>query len=114
MTTYIIVEENVTDPEGYQKYRKGGVETTIQHFGGKILAAGVTIEILEGDWHPSRLVILEFESVEQAKRWYHSDEYAPLKDIRLKATISQAVLVQGIYCSKIGRTKAQEGEKLCT
>ena len=62
----------------------------------------------------SRLVILEFESVEQAKRWYHSDEYAPLKDIRLKATISQAVLVQGIYCSKIGRTKAQEGEKLCT
>ena len=80
MTTYIIVEENATDPEGYQKYRKGGVETTIQHFGGKILAAGVTIEILEGDWHPSRLVILEFESVEQAKRWYHSDEYAPVAE----------------------------------
>ena len=41
-------------------------------------------------------MILEFESVEQAKRWYHSEEYAPLKDIRLKTTNSQAVLVQGI------------------
>jgi uncharacterized protein (DUF1330 family) len=96
MPAYFIVEEDVTDPEGYQKYRKGGVAATIQHFGGKILAAGETIENLEGDWHPNRLVILEFESVEQAKRWYYSDEYAPLKDIRLKATNSQAVLVQGI------------------
>ena len=39
MTAYLIVEENVTDPEGFQKYRQGGVATTIQHFGGKILAA---------------------------------------------------------------------------
>ena len=96
MTAYMIVEENVTDPEGFQKYRQGGVATTIQHFGGKILAAGGTSETLEGNWHPTRLVILEFESVEQAKCWYNSQEYAPLKDIRLKATNSQAVLVQGI------------------
>jgi uncharacterized protein (DUF1330 family) len=96
MTAYMIVEENVTDPEGFQKYRNLGVATTIQHFGGKILAAGGTLETLEGDWHPNRLVILEFESVEHAKRWYNSDEYAPLKDIRLKTTNSQAVLVQGI------------------
>jgi uncharacterized protein (DUF1330 family) len=96
MTAYLIVEENVTDPEGFQKYRKGGVATTIQHFGGKIIAAGGTSETLEGDWHPNRLVILAFESVEQAKRWYNSQEYAPLKEIRLKATNSQAVLAQGI------------------
>jgi uncharacterized protein (DUF1330 family) len=96
MTAYILVEENVIDPEGFQKYRKSGVSTTIEHFGGKILASGGTIETLEGDWHPNRLVILEFESVEQAKRWYNSDEYAPLKNIRLTTTNSQAVLVQGI------------------
>ena len=94
MTAYMIVEENVTDPEGFRKYLKL-VVPTIQHFGGKILAAGGTLETLEGDWHPNRLVILEFESVEQAKRWYHSQEYAPLKEIRLKTTNSQAVLVQG-------------------
>ena len=96
MTVYMIFEENVTDPEGFQKYRNLGVATTIQHFGGKILAAGRTIEILEGDWHPNRLVILEFESVEQAKRWYNSDEYAPLKDFRLKTANTQAVVIQGI------------------
>jgi uncharacterized protein (DUF1330 family) len=95
MSAYMIVEEHVTDPEGFQNYRQGGVASTIEHFGGKILAAGGTVETLEGDWHPSRLVILAFESVEQAKRWYHSQEYAPLKEIRLKTTNSQAVLVQG-------------------
>jgi uncharacterized protein (DUF1330 family) len=63
--------------------------------GEKSDASGGTVEPLEGDWHPSRLVILAFESVEQAKRWYHSQEYAPLKEIRLKTTNSQAVLVQG-------------------
>jgi uncharacterized protein (DUF1330 family) len=95
MTAYIIAEENVTDPEGFREYLKR-VVPTIQHFGGKILAAGGTIETFEGDWHPNRLVILEFESVEQAKRWYTSDEFAPLKDIRLKTANTQGVLVQGI------------------
>ena len=95
MTAYLIAEEHVTDPEGFRNYLKQ-VVPTIQHLGGKILAAGGTIETFEGDWHPNRLVILEFESAEQAKRWNNSDEYTPLKDIRLKTTNSQAVLVQGI------------------
>ncbi len=95
MAAYIIAEEDVTDPKGFREYLKQ-VVPTIQQFGGKILAAGGTIETLEGDWHPSRLVILEFESVEQAKRWYNSDEFAPLKDIRLKTANTQGVLLQGI------------------
>jgi uncharacterized protein (DUF1330 family) len=92
MTAYLIFDEDVTDPEGFQQYIQlaGPVLT---RYGGKVLAADGTIE---GDWHPNQLVILEFESVEQAKRWYTSEEYAPVKDIRLKTANTQLVLVQGI------------------
>jgi uncharacterized protein (DUF1330 family) len=96
MTAYLIFDEDVTDPEGFQEYIQlaGPVLT---RYGGKVLAAGGTLETLEGDWHPNQLAILEFESAEQAKRWYHSDEYAPVKDIRLKTANTRLVLVQGIY-----------------
>src|SRR5262249_1588517 len=50
---------------------------------------------LEGQWHPKRLVVLEFPSVEQAKRWYDSEEYRPLKAMRFKASKSNLVLVEG-------------------
>lgn len=96
MTAYLIFDENVTDPEGFQEYIQlaGPV---LQRYGGKVLAAGGASETLEGEWHPNELAILEFESVEQAKRWYHSDEYAPVKDIRLKTAHTRLVLVQGIH-----------------
>jgi uncharacterized protein (DUF1330 family) len=96
MTAYLIFDEDVTDPEGFQEYFQlaGPVLT---RYGGKVLAAGGPTETLEGEWHPKELVILEFASVEQAKRWYHSEEYAPVKDIRLKTAHTRLVLVQGIH-----------------
>lgn len=95
MAAYVIVELDVTDPAGYQAYGKLAVPN-IQEYGGKILVANDNVETLEGDWHPKRLVIVEFESMEQAKRWYHSAEYTPLKNMRLQATKSRGGLVQGI------------------
>lgn len=53
-------------------------------------------EIIEGDWHPHRLVILEFESVEQARRWYSSDEYTAIKAIRHQAAKTRLVFVPGV------------------
>jgi uncharacterized protein (DUF1330 family) len=96
MSVYLIFDEEVTDPEGFQEYIQlaGPVLT---HYGGKVLAAGGTSETLEGDWHPNELAILEFASVEQALRWYHSDEYAPVKNIRLKTAHTRLVLVRGIH-----------------
>lgn len=95
MAAYMIAEIEITDPEGYQAYAKLAIPS-IQRFGGKILVAGETIENLEGDWQPKRLVIIEFASMEEAKRWYHSEEYTPLKHMRFKATNSRGGLVQGI------------------
>ena len=59
------------------------------------LSGGEKYENLEGDWHLHQLIMLEFSSVEQARRWYQSDEYAPVKDIRLKTALTQVILVQG-------------------
>ena len=95
MAAYIIVELDVTDPTGYQEYSKLALPT-IQHFGGKVLVAGETIENLEGDWQPKRLVILEFASMEQARNWYQSEEYTPLKNMRFKTATSRGGLVQGV------------------
>ncbi|MEO7019688.1 MAG: DUF1330 domain-containing protein [Ktedonobacteraceae bacterium] len=95
MAAYMIAEIDITDPQGYQAYGMLAIPT-IQKFGGKVLVAGETIENLEGDWHPKRLVIIEFESMEQAKRWYNSEEYTPLKNMRFKATNSRGGLAQGI------------------
>ena len=94
MAAYMIVDNEVTDPEGFREYQKR-VGSTLLSYGGTFLVRGGTYEILEGDWHLHRLILLEFPSVEQARRWYQSDAYAPVKDIRLKTALTQVILVQG-------------------
>src|SRR5262249_58010085 len=69
--------------------------------GGRFIVRGGKFETLEGQWHPKRLVVLEFPSVEQAKRWYDSEEYRPLKAMRFKASKSNLVLVEGGFPREI-------------
>ena len=94
MAVYMIVDNEVTDPEGFREYQKR-VGSTLASFGGRFLVRGGKYETLEGDWHLHRLILLEFPTVEQARRWYQSDEYAPVKDIRLQTAHTKAILVQG-------------------
>ena len=85
----------ITDPEGFQEYlRLAG--PTVKQYGGKVLVGGATCETLEGDWHPHLLSIGEFESVEQAMRWYNSPEYALAKALRFKVANNRAIVVQGL------------------
>src|SRR5260370_1226433 len=58
--------------------------------------AGRVVLMFEGDWHPQLLSIGQFESVEQALRWYNSEEYAPAKALRFKVAKNQAIVVQGL------------------
>lgn len=94
MAGYVIAEVEVTDPAAYEEYRKL-VPATIAKYGGKYLVRGGAVESKEGGWQPNRLVVLEFASLEQARKWYHSPEYAPVLALRLKAARSKAVLVEG-------------------
>jgi uncharacterized protein (DUF1330 family) len=95
MAVYAVVNVRVTDPNRYAEYRVKAPDT-ISHYGGKYLARGGTVEVLEGDWDPQRLVILEFESMERFHEWYDSPEYAPLKHLRGEATATEFVVVEGL------------------
>lgn len=95
MAAYLIVDIEVTSPAEYEEYRKL-VPPLVAKYGGKYLVRGGALETIEGDWTPKRLAVLEFESVEQAKKFYNSDDYEPVKQIRLSATNSNAVLVEGV------------------
>ncbi len=95
MTAYVIVDINVTDPVRYEDYKKLAAPT-VELYGGKYIARGGKTEVLEGDWSPSRLVILQFESVEQAKTWLYSTEYSPARSLRHQTAISNMVVVEGI------------------
>jgi uncharacterized protein (DUF1330 family) len=94
MSAYVIVDIDVHDAPGLEEYRKQVPATVAQH-GGRFVVRGGKFETLEGTWQPKRLVVLEFPSVEQAKRWYDSAEYRPLKAMRLKASTSNLILVDG-------------------
>lgn len=96
MAAYFIVDiKEITDPQLYTEYRQG-VSATLEQYGGKFLARGGAYETIEGDWQSQRLVIIEFADVEKFKRWYNSPEYTELLKLRLKASISQAVVLQGV------------------
>ncbi len=94
MSAYVIAEVEITDPALYEEYRKL-VPATIARYGGKYLVRGGAVETKEGGWTPKRLAVLEFASMEQARKWYHSPEYAPVLALRLKAARSKLLLVEG-------------------
>lgn len=95
MPAYVVVDIEVTDPEGYKEYVKIAPATVAQ-YGGRYLARGGYTEVLEGDWQPKRLVILEFPSVDQAKAWLNSPEYAPARALRHRYARSNMVVIEGV------------------
>ncbi len=95
MAAYVIGEVEIHDMQAYQPYAQG-VPATIAKYGGRYLVRGGTVETKEGGWAPKRVVVLEFPSMEQARRWYGSPEYAPLLAVRLKAARARIVFVEGV------------------
>ena len=95
MPAYIIATIEVTDPEQFEVYR-GQVPATIEKHGGRYLARGGEVEVVEGDQPTRRTVVLEFDSLEKARGWYYSDDYAGPKKLRIQSTISNVMIVEGI------------------
>ncbi len=95
MAAYFIADLDVTDPKGIEEYRQG-VPATIAKYGGRYLVRGGACSKLEGQWEPKRLVVLEFPTMEQAKRWYESPDYRELKALRFKTAKTNLVLVEGV------------------
>jgi uncharacterized protein (DUF1330 family) len=94
MAGYVIAQMSVTDPTAFADY-PGQAGPTVAAFGGRYVVRGGSIENIEGDWQPGRVVIIEFDSVEQAKAWYDSQEYEEAKALRIRSTISSLMIVEG-------------------
>ena len=94
MPAYIIVEVEVHDQERYEKY-KSMVPPSLAAYGGRFMVRGGKVETLEGDWAPKRFVIVEFPSLEKAKAWWSSTEYAEAKALRQATAKTQMILVEG-------------------
>lgn len=95
MSAYIVVNVTVKDPKRYDDY-KVLAPRSIEQYGGKYLARGGRSETLEGTFKPNRMVILEFPSVDKAKTWWASTEYAKAKAIRQSCSEADLVVVEGL------------------
>lgn len=95
MTAYIILDIQVNDPVRYAEYKELASPTVAQ-YGGKYIVRGGKAENLEGDWSPARIVVLEFESVEQARKWLDSPEYRPAMELRHQTAVTRSIIVEGV------------------
>ncbi len=95
MAAYVIINVQVTDESAYRSALEQ-VPAIVEAHGGKYLVRGGTAEIIRGDWTPHRLVVLEFDSVEQARRWQTAPDYADLRERLNRATKTDVVIVEGV------------------
>jgi uncharacterized protein (DUF1330 family) len=94
-SAYIIANVTVTDPQQYEEYKKWS-SAAIQAHGVEVCVRGGNVEVLEGDWSPTRLVVLKFPSVEAARRFNDSPEYGRARASRQGAAVMRMVLVEGV------------------
>jgi uncharacterized protein (DUF1330 family) len=95
MPAYIILNIEVTDPERFAEYVRTGAPTLAQ-YGGRYLARGGRAEKLEGGLEPKRVVVIAFDTVDRARAWWSSNEYAGPKAIRQSAALTDTILVEGV------------------
>jgi len=95
MPAYLIVETDITDPEQYERY-KAASPAAIAAAGGRFVVRGGETAVLEGDWNPKRLVVVEFPDLEAARAFYDSEEYRAAMKLREGAAHMNMVAVQGV------------------
>ncbi len=94
MPGYVIVDIDITDPVGYEDYKKL-TPATLEAYGGRFVVRGGEVETLEGSWPHGRIVVLEFPTVERAKEWWNSPEYAGPKALRQRTAKTKMIVVNG-------------------
>ena len=94
MSAYLIVRAEVTDPDRYAVYARHTPRLIADH-GGKFIARGGSVETIEGDTEQGRVVVVEFPDADTARRFYHSEDYQRIVGIRLNASDSEMILVDG-------------------
>ena len=92
---YVIAQLKVTNSENYKEYVEK-VPEVIKKYGGDYLARGGEHQVVEGEDNLPRIVIIKFPSYEKALEWYNSEEYKPIKQIRLDNSEGTNIIIKGI------------------
>ncbi|MCY3783911.1 MAG: DUF1330 domain-containing protein [Chloroflexi bacterium] len=95
MAGYVIVNDEITDDATFAEFRQK-VGATVAAHGGRYLVRGGATEVVDGDWAPDRLVIIEFDSVDQAKAWLNSADFLAIKDLRVSSASASVVIAEGV------------------
>ena len=95
MSVYVIASLTIKDAVRFEDYKRT-VLPSMEKYGGRFVARGGPIQVLEGEWPRERLIIGEFPSMERAREWWASPEYAEPKALRQATTDSELVIVQGV------------------
>ena len=94
MTGYAIFQIEITNPEEYKNYvaKASGI---VAKYGGEYLVRGVEFLCFEGEWKYPRTLVIRFPSYEKALEWYSSEEYKPVRQIRLDNSVGNFIIVKG-------------------
>ena len=95
MAAYMLVDNRVIDQEDFNEYIEK-IPNVVAAYGGRFLARGGAIQVVEGDYTPERVVVIEFESLEQANAYANSPEYLELSVIRNRSTRTSTIIVDGV------------------
>ena len=93
MAAYVIFDITPVHPEQMTGYSEGAI-ASLETYGGRIIVASNDIDAREGGWHPQRIAIIEFATMERAQAWYESPVYQKVLPIRLKAHLEKMVIVE--------------------
>ena len=95
MKGYVIANINVKNTEAYKEY-VGKVKPTVEKFGGEYLVRNGEFKVIDGEWKHPRTVVIKFPTYEKALEWYNSEEYKPVKPIRLENTVTNGIIIKGV------------------
>ena len=95
MSGYAIFNIEIKKPEEYKEYFEK-VKPLAEKFGGDYIVRGGETKVLEGNWEYPRTVVIKFPSYEKALEWYNSEEYKPIKNIRLDNADSNGMIIEGV------------------
>ena len=93
---YVLVDTKISNNENYEIYKKKA-KPIAEKFGGKYLTRGGEMDVVQSDlWSPTRLVLVEFPSIEKARAFHSSEDYADVKKIRIENAKSTLVILEGL------------------
>jgi uncharacterized protein (DUF1330 family) len=95
MPAYLIVDVDVKDAARYEQYKRAAPRLIEKH-GGRYIVRGGDFEVVEGQWRPTRLVLLEFPDRGAIREFLDDPEYEPLRELRHQAASSNLVAVEGL------------------